>query len=129
MFTAQAMKIVRERLDFNREGDPLQKIGVGKKRPGQPKDFDEVRERDMAVDYNGERGYVENKLRIIFDENGNIPEEANDFLSQYDMTGAMDEYFSTRKPEPGDTEEIIAISDQDGTYVFPYGPEGAVVVW
>jgi len=135
------MKLVKERLDFDREGDPRQKIGIGHKRPGQPKTFEEAEVHDDTRDYNDEHGELVSKYEATMHpelaNNDDIPyldEEAQDWLNQYDSTGAMAEFFVYMEgfgPADGEKVQMIAVNDYDTgmTVVFEYGPDGAVAVW
>ena len=134
------MKLVRERLDFNREGEPLQKIGLGKKRPGQSKSFDEAELYDTTLDYNDEKGELVSKYEAVIDtklaNNDDIPyldKKAQDWLNRYDSTGAMAEFFIFNGDQFSDGEKIqmIAVNDMESgmTVVYNYEPDGAIAVW
>jgi hypothetical protein len=124
------MRLVRERLDFDREGDSLRKIGIGQKRPGQFKDFHDVKKGDTSFDYNGEEGKVIDTMEVEIG-NSESEEEFESFISKWDSSGAMYGFLEEIGYEPGDTEKIIAINDpEDGmTYVFTYSHDGAYAVW
>ena len=119
------MKLVRERLDFDREGEPLHKMGVGVKRPGQPKDFNDVKIGDKTIDYNDEEGTVVDFARYA-DDPKKTKRLAADFWDDVkDMYG-----------DDLDSLEVIEVEGPDyghmgghGSVTFIYEPDGAVAVW
>lgn len=124
------MKLVRERLDFDREGDPLHKVGVGIKRPGQPKSFEDAQKGDTTIDYNDFKGTLLDKIVIHIGPDGMPDEEGEDFISTYDSTGAGNDIFRMGEYYEGDTQEMIATEDEEGdTLVWDYGPDGAHAIW
>lgn len=124
------MKLVRERLEFDREGPTLRKIGIGEKRPGQPKKFEDVEKGDTTIDYNGFKGSVIDKIIIHVGPDGMPDEEGEDFIATYDSTGAGDDIFRMGEFEEGDTMEMIATEDEEGdSLVWDYGPDGAYAIW
>ena len=115
------MKLVKERLDFNREGDPYQKLGVGSKRPGQPKAPNEVEIGDKTLDYNEEEGIVEDILMKIDD-----PEHFEDIIRDF---GDDPENYE-------DDQHLVLVSGSEygqfggqGEVWFVYGPDGAEAIW
>lgn len=124
------MKLVRERLDFDREGETLQKVGVGVKRSGQPKSFEDAQKGDTTIDYNGFEGELIDKITINIGPDGMPDEDGEDFIDTYDSTGIGNDIFRQAGFEYGDTMEMIATKDDEGdTLVWDYGPDGAYAIW
>lgn len=124
------MKLVRERLDFDRFGEPLQKVGVGMKRPGEPKSFEDAKVGDTTIDYNDFEGELIDKIIITFGPDGRPTEEGQNFIDHYDSTGVAEDMWQMVDYDEGDTMEMIATEDEDGnSLVWDYGPDGAVAVW
>ena len=130
MYFKKMMGLVRERLDFDREGTALQKIGVGHKRPGQPKSFEDAQKGDTTIDYNGFEGELLDKMIITFGPDGRPTEEGDNFVGSYDSTGVSEDMWEMEVYEEGDTMEIIATLDSDDdSLVWDYGPDGSYAIW
>jgi hypothetical protein len=134
------MKLVKERLDFERGKDPKRSIDIGVKRKGQPKSFEEAEIYDTTLDYNDEEGELISKYEATIDKslasNDDIPyldKKAQDWLNQYDSTGAMAEFFlyDGGMFEDGEKIQMIAVNDYDSglTVVYNYEPDGAIAIW
>lgn len=124
------MKLVRKSLDFNREGEPKQKIGIGHKRFGQPKSFEEVEKGDTAIDYSDFKSIILDKIVLTFGPDGRPTEKGQDFVDSYDTAGVAEDIWSMGNYDEGDTMEMIATEDDEGdSLVWDYGPDGAVAIW